>query len=489
MEDASNDVRDMYFILKGTEPSSLKKLIRTSRSRYHDKFKDLVEKIEQLDLKDGALHSHLAPSLQPFHQSTRTPSEQLRWKVWTRLWLGHCFDPSLLKITSTGTMTHPTNFKRNVLRVRSTVDGETTILPVFMPAYDSPRMQNCVGDKGRHVACALHLWSDAHPVQITAAAFEPKLSGINVSHGTTAGTVLFETDVDPYDLELKQRSIEHVAPQALASLFLPNDPNNMMLCDQHHNNLRSNHPYTFFFSPAGEYYVTRRVSRRPAWDATKLPSNDPRWTTQARYLVFVAQIKPDLAPTSTVRATDFVSHVFVPIKEQRAQLARKWLYARAMYTPLFNNLKQMSQRQREEFDGIVALAFDPAHAPQQHERRCDYAVALQFDGWHNPLINDTLLRTIRSSFMSEPDNRVPLTSPEQEPLTSRSTNALVDARHIRDNATVCQQRRSASLVHVTKFLKVLTHTPAEMGLNETEYTPILDNMLRRTTNPFELPYS
>lgn len=451
-------------------------------------FQRCIEHFEtSVDLGDGAFHSHWGNKMDGLTLVSRKhPWETLRWKVWTKLWVAYCRDPSFEQCTSSGPRSNPSAFKRTVLRLRSTVDGVLATVPVFVPCYESSKFHGWMSDRGKRVVYAMHVWSDAHPVHIMNSGLQPRLRSLPASHEDSATTVLFDDDRrDPYDEPADNINLEHVVPQSHASLFLESDPNNLMLSERAHNAMRGNKPYTFSFSHSGEYYVCRRL--RNTLRASKRPYHIFARTSESVHLFKVAHVHAEVDVAQDISATDYTTHIFVPNKVQRAELARKWLYTRVMYTSFFHDLKAMTPRQLAEFDDIVKLAFEPDVAPRDHERRYDYTVALQYDGWHNPLINDTMMRTIRSTHLEHSDNRATVQPPEEDAsLLLPTKRILFDARHIRDNPSVEDERRHEAVTHITLFLKLLTHTPDEMRLEPADYERHLNNMLSRSEHPFEL---
>lgn len=140
-----------------------------------------------------------------------------------------------------------------------------------------------------------------------------------------------------------KHSVEHVVPRSHVagsdSHVAEDDPNGWIVATRSANSTRSNHPLYLWFESS---------SRMPL--------------------------------------TDFVyydvSHFFVP-EENRARVARKWLYMRATYSDS-GALQPMSNAQREHFSRIIALVEQ--HPPSDIEKAVDAQLRGMF-GWSNPLIH------------------------------------------------------------------------------------------------------
>ena len=88
----------------------------------------------------------------------------------------------------------------------------------------------------------------------------------------------------------------------------------------------------------------------------------------------------DDALPNSIALVDGEAH-FVPPMEQRAELARKWLFIRATY----NGIQPPSKAQREHANEIVALAMiSPIH-PAQWRANAEYRERFN---WANPLLEE-----------------------------------------------------------------------------------------------------
>lgn len=150
-----------------------------------------------------------------------------------------------------------------------------------------------------------------------------------------------ERDIDDFYVA---RSVEHVVPQSHSKgTKASNDPLGWIVATQNENSRRSNLPlYLWMDFTSGE--LVRIALRR------------------------------------TIVRVDGDRH-YVPPVDQRARLARKWLFIRATYP----GIQPMSNAQKKHFAQIVALA---RHYPiQDAERRMNEMYRANYN-WANPLIEE-----------------------------------------------------------------------------------------------------
>ena len=142
-----------------------------------------------------------------------------------------------------------------------------------------------------------------------------------------------------------KHSVEHVVPRSHVAGSdaheAEDDPNGWIVATRSSNSTRSNHPLYLWFESSSRVPLTKFVYYN-------------------------------------------VAHFLVP-EENRARVARKWLYIRATYSDS-GALQPMSEAQREHFSRIVTLVM--TCPPSDVERAVDTKLREKF-GWSNPLIHST----------------------------------------------------------------------------------------------------
>lgn len=368
----------------------------------------------------------------------RTDWEKARFELCVTKWLPYCQDKALVSNHLKDVKTTQTA-KQTVVYASTEHLGHEVRIPIFMPLYTNKLLQKenhiCMG--GKTIVKSIYLWSDAHPSQIQTE--KNTIIAMTLGHPSTSQTVLMQSEnSDVYDYH--KLTAEHVCDRSTGKVLMPNDPNNVMLTPTIQNNLRENHPYLFKFNPMGEYVAIRRLRRNTAKHAsngTDPLSMDPFGDT---HILFVIAMEGGQTASTNVTNT----YVYLPNINQRAQVARKWLYAKCMYTPLIET-SVLPKRTMEdtEFEELVRLAIDHEHAPFDYERRFDYGVALNYDGWHNPLINESIVTSMLNG------------------LSDNALNSVIcDMRHIRDSQHTTPDLRDRTLQEMVDFFKCLLYSPA-----------------------------
>jgi len=171
-----------------------------------------------------------------------------------------------------------------------------------------------------------------------AVAAEADEDGENGSYVTPYSQI----DIDDV-LERRIWSVEHVVPRSFelgnGSASFKNDPNGWTTATQSANSRRSNYPLMLWQNPkAGQ-----------------------------------------MALPNTLVIIEGEIH-YVPPIEQRARLARKWMYTRCSYS---GQLKPPSLAQKKYASHIVALA--KAYPIQPAEKKVN-AIYQEMFGWSNPLL-------------------------------------------------------------------------------------------------------
>ena len=151
-----------------------------------------------------------------------------------------------------------------------------------------------------------------------------------------------QLDIDEV-IALRRWSVEHVVPRSFINGSGPgdgeDDPNGWIEATRSANSQRSNHPLYLWPDPDGT-----------------------------------------LAPPNTLVRVDGKLH-YVPPREQRARLARKWLFIRATY----DDIQPPSTAQKRRASQIVALAQHSPVQPAEHRVNEHYRQTLD---WANPLLED-----------------------------------------------------------------------------------------------------
>lgn len=204
------------------------------------------------------------------------------------------------------------------------------------------------GVRGRWLAAcgdrpAFHAWGRLRGRGKAALLHEVSAEADDDSSEAGAYVTVYE-QVDTDDLPRGVRSVEHVVPRSHVNGRAPgpaeDDPLGWVQATRLANSRRSNHPLYLWPDPEGK-----------------------------------------LAPPGRLVRVDGEWH-YVPPREQRARLARKWLFVRATYP---EGMRPPTAAQRRHAAQIVALAKN--ERPGAAEVRANAIYRREY-GWANPLIEE-----------------------------------------------------------------------------------------------------
>ena len=249
----------------------------------------------------------------------------------------------------------------------------------------------------------------------------------------------FSTDVTLYKPGftnfLASQTIEHVLPRTLGNILSTNDLNNMFPSSKLYNSLRGNSDFTIRvyqddifcsvpkpLTPDEVETVNQRIRMNNSVYGSDVvrdqPHNILKVLAEKRSRVSIYTNAFHTWPALQQRL-ESLRYSYIDDIHDRAAFARKWLYARAMYTVMGNQAIDdtrgktgkstsritISPRQYFELNEMIDLAFDPQYAPSVIERQIDMQIASLYNGWHNPLINPPIDKLIMEPYFEKRGTR------------------------------------------------------------------------------------
>lgn len=398
------------------------------------------------------------------HTTVGDPNYQEIFNQWLNVWLPMCKDQSFS--TEDTSFTNAAElFKTQTVFEKAQVgfavgssEPKVGVVPIFIQPYTcaSNDIERYFAVKTRDLAWGIFKHADFHPATFGNTATERTLYNNLARNGPTdhqesASRLLYSlhTNKEPNtsnDIVLynprnnpdffTRQTIEHVLPQTLGNIFSTNDLNNMMPSCQLYNKVRGNADFVATLLPSDGYLNVIEPTDETTMRNISSALYPVRMQTNAVVPMYNGYIRRFTNVLNIVRenTTNIDVHVatMTTLSDQekayvktrlsslrycniedmydRAAFARKWLYARAMYTIMGdqgidatrhgNGTRRIciSPRQRNDLDNIIDLAFDSRYAPRLTERQIDMQIASMYNGWHNPLINPPMANMVLEQF-------------------------------------------------------------------------------------------